>query len=183
MNTTYESKPWEIAAEQLRKRTGGLNVAFAEIIHVACKRYATQQTKELADARAEVETLKRIGQSIAEERDSLGMERNDMRREVERLKECLEPGKAPAIVNGLFREAERLGFYRPTAKHALTQFVEHVEQLRTQLASWRAALADLANAVETYHKWNSAHNYGIIYQKAKAALQVLAESAGPPPKT
>lgn len=51
--------------------------------------------------------------------------------QVEQLKECLEPGKASAIVNGLFREAKRLGFYKPTAIHALTQFVERVEYLQS----------------------------------------------------
>ena len=46
----------------------------------------------------------------------------------------LEPGKASAIVNGMFREAERLGIYKPTAKHALTQLVEEIERLREKVA-------------------------------------------------
>lgn len=60
--------------------------------------------------------------------------------EITNLKECLEPGKASAIVGGLFREAERLGFYKPTAKHALTQFVEEVTSLRQQLLTCQAAM-------------------------------------------
>jgi predicted nucleic acid-binding Zn-ribbon protein len=63
--------------------------------------------------------------------------------ERDRLKACLEAGTAPAIMDGLFREAERLGFYKPTAKHALTQFVEEVERLRAQLQVANDALEQI----------------------------------------
>jgi hypothetical protein len=70
-----------------------------------------------------------------------------LEREIERLKDCLEPGKASAIVNGMFREAERMGFYKPTYKHALTQFVEHVEQLQHRLDEAQRACAEKDEAL------------------------------------
>jgi phosphoglycolate phosphatase-like HAD superfamily hydrolase len=113
--------------------------------------------------------------------DALTKELAAARAEVERLKECLEPGKASAIVHGMFTEAQRLGFYRPTAKHALTQFVEHVEHLREQLATCRetllAAKPSVIFVMQTDSRRNA--NASAVLTQIEQAL----ESAGPPPKT
>lgn len=52
--------------------------------------------------------------------------------EVERLRECLEPGKASAIVAAMFDQAERLGHSPFSSIHALTYLVSEVERLREQ---------------------------------------------------
>jgi hypothetical protein len=78
-----------------------------------------------------------------EEKDTAMLE---LCKEVERLKECLEPGKASAIINGMFSAAHQLGFYKPTHKHALTQFVEHVKKQNLRIAALESLL-DQAIAV------------------------------------
>lgn len=52
------------------------------------------------------------------------------RQEAERLRECLEPGKASAIVAAMFDEAERLGHNPFSSTHALTYLVGEIERLR-----------------------------------------------------
>lgn len=70
-------------------------------------------------------------------------------RELEELKKRLEPGTAPAIVWGIFQEAERLGFYKPTYKHALTQFVEQVEKLTAENLALRGQYDELREFIRT----------------------------------
>lgn len=161
-------EPWVQATERCGQLIGEDKPLpeFEMVIREACRQYAAQQTKEL--------------QSLLNDYSPGGTTMSDLqkqlatcRAEVERLKECLEPGKASAIVNGLFREAERLGFYRPTAKHALTQFVEYVEQLRAQLATCRAALERLRDG----------NFIGTPINRDCGAMMLIEqalESAGPP---
>lgn len=56
-----------------------------------------------------------------------------LRAEVAQLREALEPGKASAIAEGMFREAERLGHSPFSSKHALTYLVELAEIGRVTL--------------------------------------------------
>ena len=57
----------------------------------------------------------------------------EARAEVERLRAALEPGTASAIVDGVHREAVRLGYSPYSSKPALTWLVEEVERLRAAL--------------------------------------------------
>lgn len=59
------------------------------------------------------------------------------RTEVERLRECLEPGKASAIISGLFVEAERLGHSPDSSVHASTYLVREVERITADRDSWK----------------------------------------------
>jgi hypothetical protein len=68
--------------------------------------------------------------------------------EIARLKLCLEPGKASAIVNGVWKIAERLGMPHSSWKHALTWLGEEIERLRaksTQRDAENAALRGLVD--------------------------------------
>ncbi len=67
-------------------------------------------------------------QIFIELQDNLFRQLTKAEAEITRLKESLEPGKASAIIEGMFKEAQRLGFYKPTGKHALQQFVEEIEK-------------------------------------------------------
>lgn len=64
-------------------------------------------------------------------------------REVEQLKLCLEPGKASAIVNGMFKLAEELGHPGGSSIHALTYLRRLIEQLNQQLTAERERTAKL----------------------------------------
>lgn len=50
------------------------------------------------------------------------------------LRVSLEPGKASAIVAGMFEAAQRFGHSPYSSKHALTYLVEEIERLRAALA-------------------------------------------------
>lgn len=72
--------------------------------------------------------------------------------ERDRLRGCLESGKASAIVDGMFREAERLRIgSSASAKHALTRIVEHIESLRAERDSLSAACYYVISTREIRH--------------------------------
>lgn len=97
-------------------------------------------------------------------------------KEIARLRECLEPGRAPAIMQGLFQEATRLGFYKLTGKHALTQFVEEIERLREE----RAVLQSQVDNADVNWKQQKMCTDSVRAQfvAAKKGVLLLCEAAG-----
>jgi hypothetical protein len=70
------------------------------------------------------------------------------------LQLCLEPGKASAIVQGMFDLAKRKCGYRPTAEHGLT-FIEEeldrrasrIDELESETVAFQSRIAELEHAV------------------------------------
>lgn len=58
------------------------------------------------------------------------------------LELCLEPGKASAIVGGMFDLAKRKCGYMPTAKHGLTFIEEELDRRAAEIATLKAKLAE-----------------------------------------
>lgn len=96
--------------------------------------------------------------------------------ERDRLRECLEPGKAPAILNAMFMEAERLGFYQSTAKHALTQFVEEVERLRRLLVERDGLLRGLMEALGVMAEVHGSLDGRPMLNRRELAINTLARA-------
>jgi BMFP domain-containing protein YqiC len=66
---------------------------------------------------------------------ALAAERDRLAARVAALEAALAPGTAPAIVDAMFREAQRLGQSPYESKHALGWLVREIETLRAALAS------------------------------------------------
>lgn len=134
---------------KLDRRDGGFVCPSCDQAYRSeCER-SSLLTRERDEARKELDRaiwefdslIKATIKSVTDDRDKL-------RAELATLKTALEPGKSSAIIFGLFREAERLGFYKPTGKHALAQFVEEVEKLRSELS----ALTSLSGKMTSEHR-------------------------------
>jgi len=154
---TPQTTPLEISEEA---KTAALREVYGHYIQLAINS-ATAKLREERDAwkashdnqvnlrralmdRPDLKERANLVSALAEERDQLKLRVGELEKENYQLKECLEPGKASAIVSGLFREAERLGFYQPTGEHALSQFVKEIESLQKQIVGLRKAL-DIQN--------------------------------------
>lgn len=74
-------------------------------------------------------------------------------REVEQLKLCLEPGKASAIVNGMFKLAEEFGHPGGSSIHALTYLRRLIEQINQQLTAERERTDKLEEALGIDQAW------------------------------
>lgn len=102
------------------------------------------------------------------------------------LRQALEPGKAPAIVEGMFRECERLGIYKPTAEHALSQMVKEIERMQAG-EKWAAsmfcqilavAISGVADsAIVADQKMDATHALGAVKSLAEAAKKMRADFA------
>jgi predicted nucleic acid-binding Zn-ribbon protein len=71
---------------------------------------------------------------------------HDAETERDNLKELLEPGKCAAIMDALWREAERLGHRSTSSRHALSYLVEQVELSRRVITA--AKRYDTCNEVQ-----------------------------------
>lgn len=98
--------------------------------------------------RPDLDQFPRTADELNDERVLLRRQLTASQARVKELEQCLEPGKASAIVNGLFREAERLGFYKPTGEHALSQFVKKVEKDKERIATLEQALRDMFSLID-----------------------------------
>lgn len=110
---------------------------------------------------------------------ALKIERNQLR-------ESLKPGTAPAIVDGLFAECERLGIYQPTGEHALSQFIKEIERMR-EGEKWAAsmfckilatALTGIADsAIIANQKMDATHTLAAVESLAAEANKLRADFA------
>lgn len=146
------------AVNALKKQLADLKEAN-RVFEKAEQTIRNQFTRQLAEREERVREWEQAAREATKERDSLraqleGHESRNLQQNqaimnlndslttalqrIEELEKCIEPGKAPAIMSGLFREAERLGFYRPTGEHALSQFVKEIEKLRARISTLEA---------------------------------------------
>lgn len=92
--------------------------------------------------------------------------------EIDRLRECLEPGKASAIVAGMFEVAIRHGHSPYSSKHALTFLDKEILRLRARVAEVEGECGRLRAERERFEHIEAA------LENAEAAVARLTAAEG-----
>lgn len=97
---------------------------------------------------AEVDRLTKERDNLAAAYENVLKIKDQALIERDHLREALEPGKCAAIVDGMWREAERLGHPSTSSRHALSYLVDEIEKLRRVYEAARVAWPYLKDAAD-----------------------------------
>lgn len=148
-----------------------------------CERDALKS--RLQDALAQIEQMQNADQDNANEAHMQEARRLDVEKEnaelklqVAKLRDCLEPGKANAINAGLFSTADRLGLPHSSVKHALTRLEDEILRLRQQLAQAQVTLAQqrcaACNGFVISEGWHSPGDWERLEAEAAVMRETLS---------